>query len=333
MSVVTLSEGYQQPQQVRTQGRWSTAEASKLLSQPLMDLLYTAHSMHRANFDPNKIQLSTLLNIKTGGCPEDCAYCPQSARYATDVSAGDLLDVETVRTAAQNAKDAGATRFCMGAAWRAPKDRDLDRVIPLIQTVKDLGLETCVTLGMLQPHHAAKLKGAGLDYYNHNLDTSPEFYGNIISTRTYQDRLDTLEAVRDAGINVCCGGIIGMGESLDDRASLLCTLANMPVQPESVPINMLVRVKGTPLANEPATDNLEMVRTIAAARVMLPKAYVRLSAGRREMSQETQALCFFAGANSVFYGEQLLTTENPLTAEDRQLFSKLGLSTSTLVHE
>ena len=333
MSVVTLSEGYQQPQQVCTQGRWSTAQASKLLSQPLMDLLYTAHSMHRAHFDPNKIQLSTLLNIKTGGCPEDCAYCPQSARYATDVSAGDLLDVETVRTAAQKAKDAGATRFCMGAAWRAPKDRDLDRVIPLIQTVKDLGLETCVTLGMLQPHHAAKLKGAGLDYYNHNLDTSPEFYGNIISTRTYQDRLDTLEAVRDAGINVCCGGIIGMGESLDDRASLLCTLANMPIQPESVPINMLVRVKGTPLANEPATDNFEMVRTIAAARVMLPNAYVRLSAGRREMSQETQALCFFAGANSVFYGEQLLTTENPLTAEDRQLFSKLGLSTSTLVHE
>ena len=332
MSVVTLSEGYQQPQQVRMQGRWSTAQASKLLSQPLMDLLYTAHSMHRANFDPNKIQLSSLLNIKTGGCPEDCAYCPQSARYATDVSAGDLLDVETVRTAAQNAKDAGATRFCMGAAWRAPKDRDLDRVIPLIQTVKDLGLETCVTLGMLQPHHAAKLKGAGLDYYNHNLDTSPAFYGNIISTRTYQDRLDTLEAVRDAGINVCCGGIIGMGESLDDRASLLCTLANMPIQPESVPINMLVRVKGTPLANEPATDNFEMVRTIAAARVMLPNAYVRLSAGRREMSQETQALCFFAGANSVFYGEQLLTTENPETAEDRQLFSKLGLSTSTLVH-
>ena len=332
MSVVTLSEGYQQPQQVRTQGRWSTAEASKLLSQPLMDLLYTAHTTHRAHFDPNKIQLSTLLNIKTGGCPEDCAYCPQSARYATDVSAGDLLDVETVRTAAQKAKDAGATRFCMGAAWRAPKDRDLDRVIPLIQTVKDLGLETCVTLGMLQPHHAAKLKGAGLDYYNHNLDTSPEFYGNIISTRTYQDRLDTLDAVRDAGINVCCGGIIGMGESLDDRASLLCTLANMPVQPESVPINMLVRVQGTPLANEPATDNFEMVRTIAAARVMLPKAYVRLSAGRREMSQETQALCFFAGANSVFYGEQLLTTENPETAEDRQLFSKLGLSTSTLVH-
>ncbi len=334
MSVVSIDEDYQHHAQVRTNPqRWSTDEASKLLSQPLMDLLYRAQTTHRANFDPNQVQLSTLLNIKTGGCSEDCAYCPQSARYETNVSAGDLLDVETVRLAAQNAKKAGATRFCMGAAWRAPKDRDLERVLPLIQAVKDLGLESCVTLGMLQPHHAAKLKNAGLDYYNHNLDTSPEFYGNIISTRTYQDRLDTLEAVRDAGINVCCGGIIGMGESLDDRASLLCTLANLPVQPESVPINMLVRVKGTPLADAPAIDSLEMVRTIAAARVMLPKAYVRLSAGRREMSDETQALCFFAGANSVFYGEQLLTTDNPLTVEDRQLFAKLGLSTSTVAHE
>ncbi len=334
MSVVSIDKDYQHHAPVRTNTeRWSIDEASKLLNQPLMDLLYRAQTTHRANFDPNQLQLSTLLNIKTGGCSEDCAYCPQSARYTTNVSAGDLLDVETVRLAARNAKDAGATRFCMGAAWRAPKDRDLERVLPLIQAVKDLGLESCVTLGMLQPHHAAKLKDAGLDYYNHNLDTSPEFYGKIISTRTYQDRLDTLEAVRDAGINVCCGGIIGMGESLEDRASLLCTLANLPVQPESVPINMLVRVQGTPLADEPAIDSLEMVRTIAAARVMLPKAYVRLSAGRREMSDETQALCFFAGANSVFYGEQLLTTDNPLTVEDRQLFAKLGLSTSTITHE
>lgn len=332
MSVVTVDEQYQHYQRTRPDRRWSIDAAGKLLSQPLMDLLYTAHVTHRANFDPNRVQLSTLLNIKTGGCPEDCAYCPQSARYDTNVSAGELLDVETVRISAQKAKDSGATRFCMGAAWRAPKDRDLDGVIPLIQTVKDLGMETCVTLGMLRPHHAAKLKDAGLDYYNHNLDTSPEFYGNIISTRTYQDRLDTLDAVRNAGINVCCGGIIGMGESLQDRASLLCTLANMPIQPESVPINMLVRVKGTPLADQPTIDNLEMVRTIAAARVMMPKAYVRLSAGRRELSQEAQTLCFFAGANSVFYGEQLLTTENPLTTEDRELFLKLGLSTS-VVHE
>jgi biotin synthase len=303
-----------------------------LLTQPLMDLLHQAHTVHRQNFDPNRIQLSTLLNIKTGGCPEDCAYCPQSARFETNVTAGEVLDVEVVRTAALNAKKAGATRFCMGAAWRSPKDRDLDRVIPLIQAIKDLGMESCVTLGMLKPAQAERLKDAGLDYYNHNLDTSPEFYGNIISTRTYADRLNTLEAVREAGINVCCGGIVGMGETTHDRAGLLCTLANMPVQPESVPINMLVRVEGTPLADEQALDALDMVRTIAAARIMMPKSYVRLSAGRSSMSDETQALCFFAGANSIFYGEQLLTTENPLTVEDQRLFAKLGLSSTGETH-
>ena len=310
-----------------TTHRWSVADAEALLSQPLMELLFGAHSTHRANFDPNVIQLSTLLNIKSGGCPEDCAYCPQSARFDTDLIASDLLSTTEVTTAAANAKAAGATRFCMGAAWRAPKDRDLDQVISLITAVKNLGLETCVTLGMLKTTQANRLKEAGLDYYNHNLDTSPEFYGKIISTRTYQDRLETLEAVREAGINVCCGGLVGMGESRTDRASLLCTLANMPVQPESVPINMLVRVEGTPLADAPPLDHLEMIRTIAAARVMMPRAYVRLSAGRRELSTEGQALCFFAGANSVFYGEQLLTTSNPLTREDQALFARLGLST------
>jgi len=312
--------------------RWTRAAAEALLTQPLMDLLHQAHTVHRQNFDPNRIQLSTLLNIKTGGCPEDCAYCPQSARFETNVTAGEVLDVEVVRSAALNAKKAGATRFCMGAAWRSPKDRDLDRVIPLIQAIKDLGMESCVTLGMLKPAQAERLKDAGLDYYNHNLDTSPEFYGNIISTRTYADRLNTLEAVRDAGINVCCGGIVGMGETTLDRAGLLCTLANMPVPPESVPINMLVRVEGTPLADEQALDALDMVRTIAAARIMMPKSFVRLSAGRSSMSDETQALCFFAGANSIFYGEQLLTTENPLTVEDQRLFLKLGLSSTGETH-
>ncbi|MGD9600200.1 MAG: biotin synthase BioB [Gammaproteobacteria bacterium] len=312
--------------------RWTVDAAAELLRMPLMDLLYRAHVVHRAHFDPNRVQLSTLLNIKTGGCPEDCGYCPQSARFDTSVPAGDLLDVDTVREAARRARDAGASRFCMGAAWRSPKDRDLDRVIPLIQAVKDLGMESCVTLGMLKPAQANRLKDAGLDYYNHNLDTSPEYYEKIISTRTYQDRLDTLGAVRDAGINVCCGGIVGMGESVDDRAGLLCTLANMPVQPESVPINMLVRVKGTPLADTAAVDAFDMVRTIAAARIMMPKSYVRLSAGRREMNDETQALCFFAGANSIFYGEQLLTTDNPLTVEDRALFERLGLVPSAHAH-
>jgi biotin synthase len=308
---------------------WSVEAAESLLSTPLMDLLFQAQSTHRLHFDPNKVQLSTLLNIKTGGCPEDCAYCPQSARFDTGVEASDLLSVDEVRTAALRAKEAGATRFCMGAAWRSPKDRDLDRVVPLIAAVKELGLESCVTLGMLKPSQANRLKDVGLDYYNHNLDTSPEFYGSIISTRTYQDRLDTISAVRDAGINVCCGGIIGLGESRTDRAGLLCSLANLPVQPESVPINMLVRVKGTPLESAESIDGLEMVRTVAAARIMMPRAYVRLSAGRTEMNAEAQTLCFFAGANSIFYGEQLLTTSNPMTMEDRRLFDRLGISPTT----
>lgn len=310
---------------------WTPAAATTLLGEPLMDLLFRAQTIHRQHFDPNQIQLSTLLNIKTGGCPEDCAYCPQSARFQTSVEATDLLDVDTVRAAARQAREMGATRFCMGAAWRSPKDRDLDRVIPLIEAVRELGMESCVTLGMLKPDQAQRLKGAGLDYYNHNLDTSPEFYGTVISTRTYQQRLDTLEAVRDAGINVCCGGIIGMGESTEDRAGLLCTLANLPVHPESVPINMLVRVAGTPLADQQAIDAFEMIRTVAAARIMMPRAYVRLSAGRTSMTDEAQALCFFAGANSIFYGEQLLTTGNPLMEADRALFARLGLSATRTV--
>ena len=305
---------------------WSVPEVEALLNQPLNDLLFRAHQVHREHFDPNAVQLSTLLNIKSGGCPEDCAYCPQSARYNTGVESEALLDVDTVLNAARNAKSAGASRFCMGAAWRAPKDRDIVKVAELIEAVKGLGLETCVTLGMLKPQQATQLKNAGLDYYNHNLDTSPEFYGEVITTRTYQDRLNTLDAVRDAGISVCCGGIVGMGEGIPDRAGLLCTLANLPVHPESVPINQLVRVEGTPLADEAPIDCFDVVRVIAAARIMMPKAYVRLSAGRKELGDAGQALAYFAGANSIFYGEQLLTTANPLVDEDRVLFDKLGIT-------
>jgi biotin synthase len=309
--------------------RWSIEAVVTLLEQPLNDLLFRAQTTHRSNFDPNEVQLSTLLNIKTGGCPEDCAYCPQSARYDTGVESEALLDVETVRRAAQIAKANGATRFCMGAAWRSPKDRDLDKVIPLIEAVKALDLETCVTLGMLKPAQAGRLKGAGLDYYNHNLDTSPEFYDQIITTRTYQDRLDTLDYVRSAGINVCCGGIIGMGETTVDRAGLLSSLANLPEPPESVPINLLVKVEGTPLGDTAEIDSIDMVRMVAAARIMMPCSYVRLSAGREEMNDETQALCFFAGANSIFYGEQLLTTPNPVADSDQALFAKLGIKASS----
>ena len=309
--------------------RWSIEAVVTLLEQPLNDLLFRAQTTHRSNFDPNEVQLSTLLNIKTGGCSEDCAYCPQSARYDTGVESEALLDVETVRRAAQIAKANGATRFCMGAAWRSPKDRDLDKVIPLIEAVKALDLETCVTLGMLKPAQAGRLKGAGLDYYNHNLDTSPEFYDQIITTRTYQDRLDTLDYVRSAGINVCCGGIIGMGETTVDRAGLLSSLANLPEPPESVPINLLVKVEGTPLGDTAEIDSIDMVRMVAAARIMMPCSYVRLSAGREEMNDETQALCFFAGANSIFYGEQLLTTPNPVADSDQALFAKLGIKASS----
>ena len=310
--------------------RWAVADVMALLEQPLNDLLFEAHTIHRSNFRPNEVQLSTLLNIKTGGCPEDCAYCPQSSRYDTDVEVDVLLDVETVRNAAASAKANGATRFCMGAAWRSPKERDLDKVIPLIEAVKALGMESCVTLGMLKSAQAQRLKAAGLDYYNHNLDTSPEFYGEIITTRTYQDRLDTLGHVRDAGINVCCGGIVGMGETIADRAGLLANLANLPTPPESVPINMLVKVQGTPLGDVDDVDALDMVRMVAAARIMMPNSYVRLSAGREEMNDEAQALCFFAGANSIFYGEQLLTTPNPVADSDRALFAKLGITASAL---
>jgi len=304
---------------------WDTGEILRLFARPLIDLVYEAQQLHRRFFDPNTIQLSTLLNIKTGGCPEDCAYCPQSARYATGVVPGPIMPLDQVRAAAREAKDRGATRFCMGAAWRNPKDRDLDQVMPMIQAVKGLGLETCVTLGMLTLAQARRLKQAGLDFYNHNLDSSADFYSAIITTRTYRDRLKTLEAVRDAGISVCCGGIIGMGEDVSDRAGMLEVLANMPRHPESVPINLLVRVKGTPLYDTEPPDPFEVVRTIAVARILMPASYVRLSAGRADMNDECQALCFLAGANSIFYGEKLLTTENPQQDKDQRLFRRLGL--------
>lgn len=305
---------------------WSLAEIITLYRQPLNDLLHRAHAVHRSCFDPNRIQLSTLLNIKSGGCPEDCAYCPQSVRYKTGVENEGLMSCEQVLAEARRAKASGAKRFCMGAAWRGPKDRDIDRVADMISGVREIGLETCVTLGMLKPGQPERLKSAGLDYYNHNLDTSESFYSGIISTRTYQERLDTLQRVRDAGINVCCGGIIGMGESVEDRAGLLQTLAGLPRHPESVPINTLVKVAGTPLAEQGDTDPIDLVRTVACARILMPGAYVRLSAGRTEMSDSTQALCYFAGANSVFYGEKLLTTENPQFSRDQSLFERLGLS-------
>lgn len=308
---------------------WSLDEIVALYRQPLNDLLYRAHTIHRRCFDPNRIQLSTLINIKSGGCPEDCAYCPQSVRYKTGVDSEALMSCEQVLAEARRAKASGASRFCMGAAWRGPKEKDIDRVAEMISGVRELGLETCVTLGMLKPGQAERLKNAGLDYYNHNLDTSESFYSSIISTRTYQERLDTLQRVRDAGINVCCGGIIGMGESVDDRAALLQTLACLPRHPESVPINTLVKVAGTPLAGEEDADPIELVRTVACARILMPRAYVRLSAGRTEMSDSTQALCFYAGANSIFYGEKLLTTENPQFSRDKALFARLGLVADT----
>jgi len=304
---------------------WTLAQVNALFELPFNDLLFKAHSVHRAHFDPNAVQISTLLSIKTGACPEDCGYCPQSAHHDTDVQREQLLPLEQVLEAARQARENGASRFCMGAAWRSPKDRDLEQVIAMVAGVKALGLETCVTLGMLKAEQARRLKAAGLDYYNHNLDTSPEFYGNIITTRTYQDRLDTLAYVREAGLNVCSGGIIGMGENVQDRAGLLIALANLPQHPESVPINMLVQVEGTPLYGAAKLDGLEFVRTIAVARITMPKSFVRLSAGRTDMSDELQALCFFAGANSIFYGEKLLTTENPETDHDRQLFQRLGI--------
>jgi biotin synthase len=309
----------------QTLARWRVADIVALYDLPFNDLLFRAQTVHREHFDPNTVQLSTLLSIKTGGCPEDCAYCPQSSHHDTGLKAEKLMAVDDVLKAAQVAKSNGATRFCMGAAWRNPKDQHLEPIRDMIRGVKAMGLETCVTLGMLEAHQAASLRDAGLDYYNHNLDTSPEFYGQIISTRTYQDRLDTLEHVRDAGINVCCGGIVGMGESRRERAGLITQLANMEPYPESVPINNLVQVEGTPLNHTAPLDPFEFVRTIAVARITMPRAMVRLSAGREQMDEALQALCFLAGANSIFYGDQLLTTSNPQAEADRALLERLGM--------
>lgn len=308
-----------------TVNRWSVDEIVSLFELPFSDLMFRAQTVHRENFDPNGVQVSTLLSIKTGGCSEDCGYCPQAARYHTDVEDEPLMKLDDVITAAQEAKDNGASRFCMGAAWRGPKQRDLEPVLKMIAEVKAMGLETCATLGMLKEGQAEQLKDAGLDYYNHNLDTDPEYYGDVISTRTYQDRLDTLDRVRSVDINVCSGGIVGMGESRNQRAGLLAQLANMERPPESVPINLLTQVEGTPLNGTEELDPFEFVRTIAAARITMPTSFVRLSAGRQGMTESTQALCFLAGANSIFYGEKLLTTGNPEAATDKQLFAKLGI--------
>jgi biotin synthase len=306
---------------------WSRQAVLDLFALPFPELVFRAANVHRQHHDPAHVQISTLLSIKTGGCPEDCAYCPQSASYEAGVPASKLMAVEAVLAEAKAAKAAGASRFCMGAAWREPKDRDLDAVCAMVEGVRALGLESCVTLGMLTAPQAGRLRSAGLDYYNHNLDTSPEHYGSIITTRTYQERLDTLGHVRDAGINVCCGGIVGMGEDLEDRAGLIATLASLPKAPESVPINALVRVEGTPLAASEPIDAIDFVRVIAAARITMPQSYVRLSAGREAMTDEAQALCFLAGANSIFYGERLLTTPNPAAVRDRILLDRLGMTT------
>ncbi len=305
---------------------WTRAEIAALFALPFADLIFRAQSVHRQNFAANEVQISTLLSIKTGGCPEDCGYCSQSASHETGLKASKLMELQKVLADAKAARDAGATRFCMGAAWRNPKDKDLDAVCAMVEGVKALGMETCVTLGMLTGTQAERLKDAGLDYYNHNIDTSPEYYGEIITTRTFQDRLDTLEHVRNAGINVCCGGIVGMGEAAEDRVGLLHALATLPEHPQSVPINGLVRVKGTKLGDSAPLDVLDFVRTIAVARIAMPKSMVRLSAGRDGMSDEAQALCFLAGANSIFYGTRLLTTPNPEESHDHKLFQKLGVT-------
>jgi biotin synthase len=317
--------GMNAPRQSAPRHDWTRNEIGALFALPFPELVFRAAQAHRENFDPAEVQISTLLSIKTGGCPEDCAYCPQAAQFDTGVKAEKLMSLAAVLGEARAAKAAGAQRFCMGAAWRSPKDRDLDSVCAMVEGVKALGLETCVTLGMLTGAQAQRLKDSGLDYYNHNLDTSPEYYGAIITTRTYNDRLDTLAAVREAGVNVCCGGIVGMGEGVDDRIGMIAALAALPVHPESVPINMLVRVEGTPLADQPALDPLDFVRTIAVARITMPASVVRLSAGREDMSEECQALCFLAGANSIFYGPKLLTTPNPGRDRDMALLDKLGL--------
>lgn len=311
---------------------WTVQQVHELLDKPFMDLLFEAQLIHRKFQQANHVQVSTLLSIKTGACPEDCKYCPQSAHYRTDVEKERLMEVERVLDAAQKAKNSGSTRFCMGAAWKNPKERDMPYLMEMIKGVKEMGLETCMTLGMLTPDQAQDLSNAGLDYYNHNLDTSPEFYGNIITTRTYQDRLDTLSHVRDSGMKICSGGIIGMGESVSDRAGLLVELANLPTHPESVPINMLVKVKGTPMENVDDVEPFDFIRLIAIARIMMPHSAVRLSAGRENMNEQMQALCFMAGANSIFYGCKLLTTPNPEEDTDLQLFKKLGINRSE-VHQ
>ena len=305
---------------------WTREEVRALFDLPFPELMFRAQSVHRAHFEPGEVQISTLLSIKTGGCPEDCAYCPQSAAYDAGVRAEKLMPLDAVLAEARAARDAGASRFCMGAAWRSPKDRELEQVCAMVEGVKALGLETCATLGMLSAAQARRLKESGLDYYNHNLDSSPEFYEKIITTRTYRDRLETLEHVRAAGLHVCCGGIVGMGETREDRVGMIATLASLPAHPESVPINMLMRVAGTPLAGEPRLDPIEFVRTIAVARITMPRSVVRLSAGREDMSEETQALCFLAGANSIFYGPKLLTTPNPERGRDAALMDRLDLS-------
>ena len=313
------------PSTPATLRRWALDEVLALYDMPLMDLLWQAQGVHRAHFDPNAVQRSSLLSVKTGGCSEDCSYCSQSARYDTDTERERLMPLNEVVAAAQLAKDKGASRFCMGAAWKGPKDSDLDHVLAMVREVKALGMQTCVTLGMLKDGQAEKLKDAGLDYYNHNLDTDKDFYGQVIKTHTHDDRLDTLDQVREAGINVCSGGIVGMGESRKNRAALIVQLANLPKPPESVPINNLVPIPGTPMADTARLDPFEFVRTIAAARITMPNSWVRLSAGRQEMSDELQAMCFFAGANSMFYGERLLTTGNPDVERDEALFARLGL--------
>ncbi|ANQ66486.1 biotin synthase [Candidatus Pseudothioglobus singularis] len=312
---------------IKARNDWKLDEIKALFELPFNDLLFKAHSIHRENFDPNQVQVSSLLNIKTGACPEDCSYCSQSSKYDTGLEREKLMEIDEVLQQAQNAKNKGATRFCMGAAtWRNPTDKSLDKVIPMIQGVKAMGMETCVTLGMLSPKQASTLKEAGLDYYNHNIDTSKENYPNVITTRTFQDRLDTLAAVKDANISVCSGGILGMGETETDRASMLQSLANLEEHPDSVPINLLVPIPGTPFENVKPPSESEFVRTIAVARILMPKSVVRLSAGRLDMGEGMQALCFFAGANSIFYGEQLLTTDNPTVANDKSLFSRLGIN-------
>ncbi len=312
---------------------WKRSEIEALFALPFNDLLFQAAAIHRANFDPNAVQVSTLLSIKTGACPEDCKYCSQSGHYNTELEKEKLLEVARVVEEAKAARDKGASRFCMGAAWRSPRDRDMPFVLDMIRQVKGLGMETCMTLGMLDQGQAEALADAGLDYYNHNLDTSPEYYGKVITTRTYNDRLSTLANVRDAGMKVCCGGIVGMGEQRDDRVGLLQQLANLPHHPESVPINMLVKIEGTPLADVDDLDPFEFVRTVAVARILMPESYVRLSAGRQEMNDEAQALCFMAGANSIFYGERLLTTDNPEANHDQQLFKRLGIHPLDPRHE